>query len=185
MSLVLVGYFPKKIELATEAMALPGVVEVWSVSNCISDGPENWVTRWLHNSAGAYDTRELALSIVPNEERKSYIVLAYRVWHEEFGEDGTQPFKLMAGIPLLQLEPAYRVVGYDAVSASYGQFECSPLSCNGGAKEYPVNSKCLFATLEEAIVAASEFAQGPWEPGPYRVVEVLAPLPPEVPAPEN
>jgi hypothetical protein len=102
-------------------------------------------------------------------------VLAYRVWHEEFGECGTQPLKLIDEMPVLQLEPGYRIVGYDAVSASLGSFECSPLSCNGGAKEYKVNSKCLFATLPEALAAAADFAQGGWEPGPYRVVEVLAP----------
>lgn len=175
MSLLFVGYFPKKIELATEAMGLPGVTEIWSVGNCISNGPPNWITRWLHNAAGAYDTRELALSLVPSGERESYTLLAYRVWHEEFGECGTQPCRLKDEMPALQLEPAYRVVGYDAVSASLGQFECSPLSCNGGAKYYKTNSRCLFATLAEALTAAAEFARGGWEPGPYRVVEVLAP----------
>lgn len=176
MSLIFVGYFPKKIAPAVEAMALPGVSEIWSVSNCISGGPDGWISRWLHNDCGAYDTLELALSVVPAEELESFVVLAYRVWCEEFGEGGTQPIALIGVTPPATLPSGYGVVGYDAVSASCGQFECSPLSCNGGAKEYSVNSRCLFETLEEAIIAATEFARGPWEPGPYRVVEVLAPL---------
>ena len=75
----------------------------------------------------------------------------------------------------IEADHGYRPIGFDVVSASCGQFECSPLSCNGGAKQYSANTNCLFRTLHEALAAAAEFALGGWEPGPYRVVEVLAP----------
>jgi hypothetical protein len=65
-------------------------------------------------------------------------------------------------------------VGFDAVARSHDFFECSPLSCNGGAATFATNDACLFQALEEALAAAKEFSTGNWEPGPYWVVEVLS-----------
>jgi len=52
---------------------------------------------------------------------------------------------------------------------------CSPLSCNGAAERWPLNTHCLLDDLETAIAAARRFADGaePVEPGPYLVAEVL------------
>lgn len=175
MALIFAGYFPKKIEPAVDAMGLPGVSEIWSVSNCISKGPEGWIQRWLHNDYGAYDTEELAASVIPEDARAAFVILAYQLWQEEFDEVGTRPIGIAQHLSPVQIGPRYRSIGFDVVSASCGQFECSPLSCNGGAKQYGVNPRCLFRTLEEALSAARTFARGGWEPGPYRVVEVLAP----------
>lgn len=169
-----IGYFPKKIEIATEAMDLPGVAEIWSVSECISAGPEGWIQRWAHNDFGAFDTVEIARSVIPGAAQ-SYTVLGYRLWPEEFDDGGARPIAFPAHFTALRVQTGYQTVGYDAVSASSGQFECSPLSCNGGAREFSTNPKCLFATLEEALAAAPKFATESWEPGPYRVVEVMAP----------
>ena len=176
MSFNFVGYFPKHIGPATDAMGLPGVAEIWSVADCISEGPENWINFWRHNAFGAYDTRELASSVIPADRRHEFVIVAYRLWSEEFESVGSRPIPNLESLPSLELDEGYRAIGFDVVSASCGQFECSPLSCNGGAGQYSANSHCLFSTLDEAFAAAVEFSRGGWEPGPYRVVEVLAPV---------
>ena len=52
--------------------------------------------------------------------------------------------------------------------------ECSPLSCNGVAKELPTNAHCLFAGFEEAEAALSRGAFKDSEPGPYRIFAVYS-----------
>lgn len=54
-------------------------------------------------------------------------------------------------------------------------FGCSPLSCNGMAEEISVNEFCLIDDLETALAAARRFGVEQPEPGPYVIVEVLAP----------
>jgi hypothetical protein len=100
----------------------------------------------------------------------------HRIWSEIFGDEQRPP-RESAKSAHLSLAPGYEVVGYDAVSSSLGHgFECSPLSCNGAAKQFAVNSRCLFRSVDDAIAAAQAFAEGHWEPGPLCVVEVFAQL---------
>jgi hypothetical protein len=54
-------------------------------------------------------------------------------------------------------------------------FECSPLSCNSIAAEYPVNAHCLLDDLAMAVAAAEHFSIEQPEPGMYYIAEVLAP----------
>jgi hypothetical protein len=170
----LIGYFPKRIALATAEMALPGVREIWSVSDCISKSPDDWIGQWKHNECWMYDSSALARSVVPREDAASYVVLAYRVFEQELDESGARPIAFPASLAKIELEAEYESIGFDAVSFEHHAFSHSPLSCNGGAEQLAVNARCLFRTLEEALAGAREFAAGSWEPPPYRVVEVFA-----------
>jgi len=173
MSFHFIGYFPKKIERATSAMGLPGVSEIWSVSNCISKPPEGWIQHWRHNDFGFFDTPPLAGSVVPTNLVQEFRVVGYRIWSEPFGEGPR--LAAISGPTNLRPSADFVVIGYDAVSSNHGQdFECSPLSCNGAAKEFAATSQCLFASLDDAMAAGRTFAAGNWEPGPYYIVEVLA-----------
>ena len=174
MSLVFAGYFPKRIALGDEWLKAPFVQEIWSVSECISKGPPDWIDQWRHNDFGLFDTRELAESVVPESDRTGYTTVGYRVWDRMFDQGKEVP--LPTDPPSVPgPEPGFMSRGFDAVarSGSFG-FACSPLSCNGGASSLPTNERCLFRTLDEAISGAREFSTGPWEPGPYWVVEVLS-----------
>jgi len=173
-ALTLIGYFPKQVVPADAAMGLPGVHDIWSVSGCFAKEPADWIQHWKHNECGAFDSRAIALSVVAPSDAQSYVVLAYRVLDQEFDEHEVRPIKFPAHLTSLELDPEYHSVGFDVVTWDFGAFGCSPLSCNGGAKQFSVNSRCLFRTLDEALAGAREFSRGPWEPGPYRVVEVLA-----------
>ena len=65
-------------------------------------------------------------------------------------------------------------LGFDVVNKTNGPFfECSPLSCNGMAKEVRVNQFCLLETPEQAVAFARRCASEEPEPGPYYVLEVL------------
>lgn len=173
MSFRLVGYFPKKIARAMGAIAFPGVTEIWSVSHCISPGPDNWIECWRHNELGLFDTPALAQSVVPAGLGHEFQIVGYRLWLEAFGPGPRLP--ALRGTAQLQPAAGWNVVGYDAVSSSRGcEFECSPLSCNRAAIEMDVNERCLFASAGDAAAAARSFAAGLFEPGPYYVVEVLA-----------
>ena len=71
---------------------------------------------------------------------------------------------------------SFQTLGFDSVCKSTRGvlgFECSPLSCNGLAEEWPVNEFCLFPSLGDAIAGAVRFAADQPEPGAYFVVEVL------------
>ena len=175
MPFVLAGYVPKLIVPAPVELKAPQVREIWSVSNHISHGPpDGWIDRWVHNELWLFDTPELALSVVPASEAASYAVVAYRIWSQEFVDGEPQDIVF----PDLAVAPCedFRSLGFDAASwnPQGTSFECSPLSCNYGARTITTNEFCLFPDLENALANAQEFSrEGPWEPGIYRVVEVL------------
>jgi hypothetical protein len=169
---ILIGYFPKKTSRLPELLEALNVEEVCSVSNCISEGPVNWIDAWKHNSHWVYDTPELAASVIGENEGvfEMYAFKQYPI-RVDSGEIQDEPVSEPNVNPLMQ---DYEFLGYDAVSRSNGNaFECSPLSCNYGAKKMAVNSHCLFDSLDEAIKGAKTFSRGSWEPGPYYVIEVF------------
>ena len=173
MSFLFMGYFPKKIVKRDEWLKAPHVEEIWSVSECMSKGPADWIKKWVHNDFGLFDTVALAESVIPSEERAETRILAYRVWDRMFdaGLDLEAPL-IVRDLP--GPEESFARIGFDAVARSHDSFDCSPLSCNGGAATFATNEVCLFQTLEDALAGAREFSKGNWEPGPYWVVEVLA-----------
>jgi hypothetical protein len=170
-SAVLIGYFPKRTAHRPEWLQAAPIDEVCSVSECISEGPEGWIDAWKHNACWVYDTPELAASVVPEGE-EGFEVYAYRQVPVCVA-DGEVRDEPPAEVDAAPLTDEFEWLGYDAVSRSISpMFECSPLSCCGAAESMPVNRHCLFETLEQALAGAREFSSGPWEPGPYLVVEV-------------
>jgi hypothetical protein len=54
MTPVLIGYFPKKTVRRPDWLKAANVEEVCSASDCISDGPANWISAWKHNGHWVY-----------------------------------------------------------------------------------------------------------------------------------
>ena len=52
---VFIGYFPKKTVLRDDWLADKSVVDICSVSECMSSGPEEWLDLWRHNECWVYD----------------------------------------------------------------------------------------------------------------------------------
>jgi hypothetical protein len=154
-----------------------------SVSTCIAEGPPgDWISRWLHNEFGVFSTLALARQALSGSDESRYAIHAYRILPLAF--DGGKVESIAAPMatrpasrhPNCEPLPAgYRRLGFDAVELhSEMFFGCSPLSCNGGWEEFETNEHCLVGDMARAIELATMFSQGGWEPGPYRVVEVLS-----------
>jgi hypothetical protein len=173
------GYFPRIVEATPKGLGVPaGVIDICSVSTCISEGPDDWVGQWHHNSFGWFNTREAAWSAVPDAERARYRMFAYRIAPQFYRIGGAvDDVVVPADVAPEPISSEFQLIGYDAVSKfmdSVLGLECSPLSCNSMAAEIPANQHCLLETLEAAHEAARRFATEQPEPGAYYVVEVLS-----------
>ena len=172
MSPKLIGYFPKRTIKRPDWLACFNVEEICSVSDCISKAPVGWIDQWRHNECWAFDTQELAWSVVAADARSEFELYAYKMFPVRF--DRGQ--KVAIDFPTLDVEPlasSFERLSYDAVSRSCDStFECSPLSCNGMAKEFAVNRYCLIDTETEGFRIAREFSVSVPEPGPYYLLEV-------------
>ena len=170
------GFFVKRIEPKPEYLQAAGVREICSVSNCISAGPEDWISFWLHNDLGWFNRIADALRVIPTGHEAEYRLFAYRVYPEVFTGEGRVSLKLAEDVEPEPIGADFTSLGFDSASSSMPSilgFECSPLSCNAMAEEISANEYCLFATLEEALAGAERFAAEQPEPGDYWVIEVL------------
>ena len=167
---VFIGFFPKHVVLSAETIKAPGVEYICSVSNCISQAPDGWIDRWLHNELGFYNDETTARSIIGAAD--GFELFAYTTYPIEWNEDGG--FDSWDPKPAPGVVPGdYELLGYDAVSKSFSSdFECSPLSCNAGFDDFKVNEHCLFPDLATAREAMPRIASGNYEPGTYYLIGV-------------
>lgn len=161
--------------------------ELASVSECMAERPPEWVGRWDFNRTTCWNSEAEAWACVPEEHKAEFAVFAYRLLPVIFDSSGDGRNAALdelfpADLPGLPAEPAaphYTSIGYDVVERNIDLgtlgFGCSPLSCNGMAKEIPVNPFCLLDNLETALAVARRFGMEQPEPGPYVIVEVLSP----------
>jgi hypothetical protein len=159
--------------------------DIASVSECLSKRSAKWVERWDFNRATLWNSEAEAWACVPDESKPEFKVFAYRILPLLFDTSGIEKAVTIdqlfpADMPELpSATPPYRRLGYDVVErdAAMGMlgFGCSPLSCNGMAESIPVNELCLIDDLETALAAARRFGIEQPEPGPFVIVEVLAP----------
>ena len=164
------GFFPKRTQRRPEWLHATIVEEVCSVSECISAGPKDWIENWLHNALGFYDSESLAWQVV-GPDRAGFHMYGLRIYPLQFDHGAMRPWVSPVQLDLDLAE--FDLLGLDVVSRSVADnFECSAMSCNNGADEFPVNRFCLIddpATAYEACAAVSE---GEYEPGPYYLLQV-------------
>ncbi|HRI71869.1 MAG TPA: hypothetical protein PK156_46875 [Polyangium sp.] len=162
-SFVFIGYLPKNIVTRPEWLESPAVEFVANVSECVSPAPPERLNQGQHNAFGLYDTPELAASTIPAEAIPSFTLFAYFISSVIFHEG-----RAMAWDPLTNLVPASprlapgfdEHIGFDIVGYRNGSFfECSPLSCNGAAKDFKVNRFCLVDDAERALSLAKDFSK--------------------------
>jgi len=167
---VFVGYFPIKPIEPPDNLDLPGVRLVCSVSHCIVDVPNDWIQQWKHNDLGFYDT-PAAAEDVGRSDSGSYELFAYRVFPIQIDGSSVHDFE----VPVAPTEDltSFSLIGFDITTRYAGNFfECSPLSCNSGAKNFDTNQYCLLDSVESALEVAVKMGGGGYEPGPYHIVEV-------------
>ena len=174
--MILGGYFARRVKPKPEHLSAPGVREICSVSECMSPGHDDWIKSWRHNSLGWFNTVSDAIGVVPEAERGEFRLFAYRIHPEAFRGRERLPLTVPDDVRPEAPPAGFRSIGFDSASRSSDaglSLECSPLSCNGMASELAANEHCLFATLDDAIAGAVQFAVEQPEPGDYYVVEVL------------
>lgn len=159
--------------------------EIASVSDCLSKRADKWVERWDFNRATFWNTESEAWACVPDKSKAEFRIFACGILPLLFDTSGIEKQVTIdqlfpADMPELPSAlPPYRRLGYDVVERDVATgmlgFGCSPLSCNGMAESIRVNESCLIDDVETALAAARRFGIEQPEPGPYVIVEVLAP----------
>jgi hypothetical protein len=173
-----IGYLVKRTE---GRPGLGAVEEVASVSCCISTASAGQPLRGM----GFHPSESLALSDAEQAADQSYDLYAYRLLPVAFGEDGEmrdlddeeRAALAAAERDVEPIPPDYVCLGWDITNNSLGwnywpRFECSPLTCNGLAKQIATNRYGLIEELDRALAAAPEVIEGPSDPGMYYLVQV-------------
>ncbi|OGC16825.1 hypothetical protein A2282_02365 [candidate division WOR-1 bacterium RIFOXYA12_FULL_36_13] len=177
-----VGYFPK-INIDINDLKIPNtnkkwitektIIEIASVSNCMRKGPD---IPQGSNELGFYDNEILALSSIQNETNR-YTMFAYTLFLFCY-EDGNliEKSKMINKAKKLKavfVPERYKLIGYDVTSNSLSDFfECSPLSCNQGFKEFKTNKYCLFNEIDYAVECQKIISSSNFEPGKQYLFEV-------------
>lgn len=175
-----VGYMAKRIVARPDWLDANQVVDIYSVSNCISKDFADYIDYWKHNGYWFFDSpqfiQQLAQehSIDLNKTKLFY----YEVYESEYDEEENEWIELPAELPFETnvVIPNQKILeGYDLVSFQLGNSaECSPLSCNGLAKEVTTNQHCLLDSFEQAkqLLESDKFTGV--EPGPYRILAMYS-----------
>jgi hypothetical protein len=179
-AMIPLGYMLKRVASpAPDWMGAPYVVEVHSLSGCVSLDLEDYVTIWQHNGWWLFDTADkareaaAALKIDVGPLRLFYYEAFYRQFNEFSSSwEAFEPHQFPTDVVPPQRS---ELSGFDVVTFFLGTSpECSPLSCNSLAASVPVNRWCLFGTLEGARAALEDGSVRNTEPGPNRIIAVYA-----------
>ena len=178
--MVPVGYLYKKVVARPDWLKADDVIDICSLSGCISEDFADYINYWKHNGYWLFDTPKIIEDIAKNEGIDlSGTVLFYFEAYEyeyEFDEDSKEwtAFTPEPSFVTDVQEPLSKhLEGFDVTTFTvHTSPECSPLSCNSLATTIPVNEHCLFNTFEEAKEALEGGLFKNSEPGPYRIFAV-------------
>lgn len=172
------GYMAKRVSTRPEWLKAERVVDVYSVSNCVSNDFTDYIRYWKHNGYWFFDSPEVICKLDRENsiDLRGTTLFYYEVHELEFDEDKGQwasfnpepSFTTQVVVPLMKTLEGYNVVTFSAGTSA----ECSPLSCNLQATEVETNQHCLLVSLEQAqrLLENGKFKHT--EPGPYRIFAV-------------
>lgn len=174
------GYMAKRIHSRPEWLDADSVVDVYSVSNCVSKSFADYINYWKHNGFWLFDSPAIIRQVAQEHsiDLTGTKLFYYEVYEAEFHEDKGcwETFAPEVSFTTNVVEPnSKHLEGYDVVTFYAGTSpECSPLSCNSVAKEIKTNQHCLLSSLAKArqLVEQGKFRNT--EPGPYRVFAVYS-----------
>ena len=174
------GYMGKRVADKTDWLQADSVLDIYSVSPCISKDFADYIDFWKHNGHWLFDSPEIIASIAEdNALDMAGVKLFYYEIHElEFHQDDKQwhcyepekSFVTDVKVPNTRTLEGFDVVTFYAGSSA----ECSPLSCNGLASEIKTNQHCLIESLEQAKQCLESGAFVKCEPGPLRIFAVYS-----------
>ena len=174
------GYMAKRVAACPDWLKAGRVVDIYSVSNCVSDDFADYIDCWKHNGYWLFDSPETIREIAKeNSFDLSNTRLFYYEIHEfEYDENDRswKTFSPESSFKTQIVQPETRhLEGYDVASFFvHTTPECSPLSCNSLASEVETNEHCLLASYEQAKQLLEEGKFDNTEPGPYRIFAVYS-----------
>ena len=174
------GYMAKHVATRPDWLKTDRVVDIYSVSNCVSDDFADYINCWKHNGYWLFDSpetiREVAREVSVNLENTK--LFYYELHEQEYDEEENSwiPFTPELSFETQIHEPETKTLeGYDIVTFSVGTSpECSPLSCNSLASEIETNEHCLLSSFEKAKELLEEGKFENSEPGPYIIFAVYS-----------
>ena len=172
------GYMAKRIMARPDWLKAPAVVDIYAVSDCMSDDFCDYISSWKHNGFWFFDSPAVLESVAEEKgvDLAGTVLFYYRSHPQQFDAErgvwedyGPDPDIQTAVTPPTEAE----LLGYDVVTYHYQRGpECSPLSCNGIASEIPVNQHCLLDSLDDAVERLDSGIFNDAEPGPLRIIAV-------------
>ena len=177
-AMIPIGYMYKIVVARPDWLKAPGVVDIYSVSACVSDYFDDFIKYWKHNGYWIFDTPRIIEDLAKDANIDlSGMTLFYYEAHEQEFDEKTGKWSAFAADPDLRTDvrvPAEKKLqGFDVVQfCNLSDPGCSPLSCNSLAEKLPVNRVCLFDKFEQAKDALDNGLFVKCEPGPFRIVAV-------------
>jgi hypothetical protein len=172
------GYMAKQVSAKPSQIVPAHIVDVCSLSGCISKHFCDYFTSWKHNGFGLFDDPEIIRAVATDASvsLNGTTLFYYEAYEQEFDGELWRPLSSGWDLKTNVLVPAKKQLrGFDVVTFSTGTApECSPLSCNSLANELEVNTHCLFSTFEQAKTSLDQNKFTHSEPGPYRIFAVYS-----------
>lgn len=177
--MVPVGYMAKRVFKRPDWVRAPQVIDIYSVSNCISENFADYIQYWKHNGHWFFDSPEVIRGIAKGNQINldGTSLFYYEVFESEFDGKDWKAFQPEPSFPTNVIAPPSKhLEGFDIVTfyVRNSPPECSPLSCNSMAEELRTNAHCLFTSFEEAEVRVNNGAFRDCTPGPYRIFAVYS-----------
>lgn len=172
------GYMAKRIVARPAWLKAGQVIDIYSVSSCISNDFSDYINYWKHNGFWLFDSPRIIQRLAAEHalDLSDAHLFFYEVYECEFDEEAQtwRRFDPEPAFTTQVVEPNERhLEGYDVVTFhAHTSPECSPLSCNALAAELETNRHCLLNRFEQAkqLVELGQFRDA--EPGPYRIMAV-------------
>ncbi len=176
--MVPVGYMAKRVYKKPDWLKAAQVIDIYSVSNCVSEDFADYINYWKHNGYWLFDSPEVIKSIAKGNslQLEGMLLFYYEAYEMEFDGASWQPYAPDPSFPTNVVPPSCKQLeGFDVITF-YAKTspECSPLSCNSLAKDLRTNDHCLFAAFDDAETNIKNGAFSQCEPGPYRIFAVYS-----------
>jgi hypothetical protein len=177
--MVPVGYMAKQREQKKpDWIKTPGVLEIYSVCDCVSKNFADYVKFWKHNGYWFFDSPDIIRNIASENsiDLAETSLFYYEAYELEFDGELWNPWSPDPSFTTAVLQPSMKQLeGFDVVNFTARTMpECSTLACTSLAEELGANGHCLFVSFDEARARVDEGAFNDCEPGPYRIFAVYS-----------
>jgi hypothetical protein len=173
-----VGYMVKRVYKRPDWFKAPQVVDIFSVSSCISEDFADYISYWKHNGYWFFDSPQIIKAVADEKsiQLEGTSLFYYEVYELEFDGERWVSWSPEPSFPTNVVPPVRKELeGFDVATFwAKNAPECSPLSCNSMAEKLHTNAHCLFESFAGAESNLNNGGFSTAEPGPYRIFAVYS-----------